>query len=869
MDRINKSIIDTNQYKAKIRVVDGVRNNAVDFLGNENSIIITNALRQIKDEVTISFFFKGRKFTFQTLPKPEFFIQFEYPYFVFNTTSLNNGKRISDNWKIDLKGAGIESYDYFTDNNWHQLTFTVSLKSGIKQVFVDGQSSSIYNREIQKGGTLLLSGADGFKQTDLIDELSFYNISLNKNFALKEFEKIAGSSLERSEKKVVKEKKVKNVNGLDILDFAPGYPDYTLHAIDQLKEFPDPRYSPVKQMPRNFPWMDITYLHRELPGIGGKGFGKVNPARAIELSMELYDKWNYYFEIPVIRNDLSELNRIYSSTKTIPGALINYARRNPDLKTSSTIFQVQGKPIHAGLDLTSSFVVSQNLPITYYLKDNSGKPIKTNGRFWLSPLAPLDIIYKDAKTTSFYLSNVQKHLGRPIDMLNENGEYFGHIRTKNLLESDPDVKRDLEKRNLSIHDYNGWFQNKLDTAYKNEILRNLNWKKTSFTFYNVAAIQPEYWPSYSYRRTSNEVVNKNHYSTPDFYPATPGNWQLGSGQYNGYGIIADGRKREIALGDKLFAPFVSAGWSFEENNIRPAQWLGLMKSMMMLGAEYYHVGYFNITGRSGWPDGKGPFDPRGYIYQAAIPAYVQALSSRVYRFFESGTLLNPQENLQSKIYSFRFKGLKENHLIMVRKLGDEYLIYGSIQPVSNKAGQVSNEENTRIDLEGDLLEFKIRRQGSVYLLNKRKNTFIQIDGWHQHEHPIFWSKDYKIEAELADEFGKGTNIKTNGVKKSGSDYSDFQTTLSIPEGSGFSMFIDKSRPFNGLSLFIKNIQKRSSSIKISLGENSITKKIDSDSFSIVRLTREEMEKLISTNSNKLQISTFEGNVEVDYVILNN
>src|SRR5690606_28767794 len=108
-------------------------------------------------------------------------------------------------------------------------------------------------------------------------------------------------------------------------------------------------------------------------------------------------------------------------------------------------------------------------------------PIRYSNKKWLSPLAPLDIIRKDAKTAAFYLRQLSAHLGKPIDMLNENGEIFGHMRPQELLEKDPAVKKDIARRNLSIPEYNGWFQNRLDTCYKNEILRSLGWKNTIFT----------------------------------------------------------------------------------------------------------------------------------------------------------------------------------------------------------------------------------------------------------------------------------------------------------------------------------------------------------------------------------------------------
>src|SRR5690606_11230345 len=111
------------------------------------------------------------------------------------------------------------------------------------------------------------------------------------------------------------------VNGLDVKEFAPGYPDYTVQAMEQMEKFPSPRFKSQHNLSRNFPWLDITYFHRELPGNGGAGMGSTDPQRAVKLSRLLYDKWNYYFEIPIIRNERKVLNSQYQSENTVPGAL--------------------------------------------------------------------------------------------------------------------------------------------------------------------------------------------------------------------------------------------------------------------------------------------------------------------------------------------------------------------------------------------------------------------------------------------------------------------------------------------------------------------------------------------------------------------
>eukprot|EP00966_Prymnesium_polylepis_P051055 1181644-Prymnesium_polylepis.2 len=78
------------------------------------------------------------------------------------------------------------------------------------------------------------------------------------------------------------------------------------------------------------------------------------------------------------------------------------------------------------------------------------------------------------------------------------------------------------------------------------------------------------------------------------------------------------RRSENALGDTLYSPFLSAGWSQQaERNVRPAQWLGYLKIMVAWGAEWFYVGFFSL---------RQPFqDSANWCWQALAPIYAQAL----------------------------------------------------------------------------------------------------------------------------------------------------------------------------------------------------------------------------------------------------
>lgn len=86
-----------------------------------------------------------------------------------------------------------------------------------------------------------------------------------------------------------------------------------------------------------------------------------------------------------------------------------------------------------------------------------------------------------------------------------------------------------------------------------------------------------------------------YYSTADFYPRIPRWWQTGAGAWHGLDWLATVRPSEIRSGDALFSPFVAAGWSEAvEANLRPAQWLGLLKLLGCWGAEFFYAGFFSL-----------------------------------------------------------------------------------------------------------------------------------------------------------------------------------------------------------------------------------------------------------------------------------
>lgn len=83
------------------------------------------------------------------------------------------------------------------------------------------------------------------------------------------------------------------------------------------------------------------------------------------------------------------------------------------------------------------------------------------------------------------------------------------------------------------------------------------------------------------------------YSKASIYPGASGPGGYDTGWMGGLDYLELYRPSEIKAGDEIFSPFVAAGWrSAVETNMRPAQWLGFLKIMTALGAEYVETGFF-------------------------------------------------------------------------------------------------------------------------------------------------------------------------------------------------------------------------------------------------------------------------------------
>jgi hypothetical protein len=272
----------------------------------------------------------------------------------------------------------------------------------------------------------------------------------------------------------------------------------------------------------------------------------------------------------------------------------------------------------------------------------------------------------------------------------------------------------------------------------------------------------------------------------------------------------DIRATEIAAGDTLFSPFVAAGWSGkQEENVRPAQWLGLLKIHAAWGAEFFYAGFFSVTSSI---DSHHKFqDSRGWCWQGMMPSYVQALMTQWAPFLYEGELVMADEDTtfaaentgrwcdQPPYYikcakvgdsPLLWTG-KPNVLAIARRLrvkkatqeqgaGYMYLITLAVQRLSNGKLNAHPSVKVKLQIPGLSLNLKsgsgsgdgdgdggsaapglgleARLQGSVYVWrNDTRNGSVvyQLDGWHEASHPLYWPQGMadarmEMEAEMFD-----------------------------------------------------------------------------------------------------------------------
>jgi hypothetical protein len=517
-----------------------------------------------------------------------------------------------------------------------------------------------------------------------------------------------------------------------------------------------------------------------------------------KIQAALANNWNYYF---LVNSNLKAFNT-YRDTSTFIGAWVKYANEHKNIPAAAISFWVQVQPNKLISTCSSkiAYAVNHQLPDCCYVHNKDG--VKVTGNL-PSPLTPVNALQCDFKTQSIYLDSLLNVLQRPLQMINDNGEVF-KVYDNHFLAQDQRILKEKNKfQNLNWNEFQAMKRLEKEIAFRNSFMLKPELANCLYTQYAIDG-QNNYRHDYKTVRKINTPINNQYYSTPDFYPRYPYNWKKWQGPWHGLNWLNICRKTEIELGDNLFSPFVAAGWdSIEENNIRPAQWLGLLKLLGAMGAEYYYSGFFNTT--------KTVAKPKNYIWQAVMPVYAQAVTSFYEDILRNGSMIYDDGFIQYPTKDVPVVIRKSNQ----RKI---WVITCSWQTGSSYNKNVGEFKEVDINLGHKKIKVKARRQGSVYVYNEenKQATFYQIDAWHQYMHPYYWDKNILLEAELY-----SNKIVTQANKND--DYTHFSSYATITSSIEIPFTIQgKTKSVKRIALWIKNVAN-SNTLTIQLNSNSIAK----------------------------------------------
>ncbi len=897
-DSMGNTTLNPSYFQSTYAIQQGAVGKGMN-LGTGGKSVVVSSTMPIDTAITIEFLFKpSHDFsltTFITRRDGAVYIKMGYPFIQFITNAVTTaGANIHDEQTIELEGVGRGSYSYYVDGANHQFVFKYNPVTGVKEIWVDGQLPSGFSKTATAGAKFnpntsntqnnifdLSSNVSYDRMMGTIDELAMYQISLPGSQIYKHYtEYQQGHHYSFGSTTLTVPTASPITAGVDVNDYAIGHPSYTVSAVDQLSNFPTPRYKPGHTLLPNFNWIGLEYF-------GGAYQPSVTTPQAVANTLSIQKELarNFNYSVLVASNTCTYTQ--YTDPTKFQGAWVQLANQNPQWKSSAITFWAQITPQAAGFNSSSNYISNQSLPTQHYIKNSSGQFLDLNGsvtsaKYW-SPAAPGDSIYKDGQTQKFLVSKLLSSLTRPLDFICENGEVMPKP-SLTPLSSDPAIVSDRGASGLDTETYLGNRKKKFSLIYRNEFMTMSSLANTKYTEYQISGATSRH--KYSEARLINKPINGQIYATPDFYPRWSSNWYTGVSAWNGWKHIIDGRYYELQQGDRLYSPFVAAGWDVnEELNIRPGQWLGLMKVLGMTGAEFYYTGFFNDAPSYNAPN-PPPANPAGYAWQAVIPSYAQAVTSRYEDILRGGSLMNGDMSYSVSTptqpgYSFNTGDARK--LVVVRKhdTQNKYAIVGTLQPNSNMIGNAEIEGDASITLNSQTLQFKVRRQGSTYIydLSDAANpVFYQLDGWHESTHPSRWTKEFNFEAELYDNTPTGSKIKTQVPANTAAG--DFRTYTSYVAASGTATpstleynFTVRNQPNYYIWVRARSRGGVSTGMNVNLSgqaAKSISCVTDTawNWYSIDACSRTAISFLALTNQNyTLQITPSNANLEIDRIYM--
>ncbi len=802
------------------------------------------------------------------------------------------------------------------DNNWHHFFFKV--KPGKLEVWVDGIKLASKNIT----GTVILGSSKAIQINNgnaqahrnyygKMDSVRLYNVDVPENLIWEHAQNMK-AGVNYSDTTTLTN--IANTPALtaqfDPEDYLPNailpnpssnthnqFTNYTVTppaVTTQLFSVPLPRYKTNTILGRNVPVNELTYF--TMTGLNdhysefGAPLTYVN--RAVTIASEFANKWNYYLDLRVLENSgpqPSELKKSPGCTapcENFMGHLLEYANLHPNIPTFLGTNRAQESNTACGNENCLNY---QGHPASAYLRNGAGQFVNTAGtvvsapnKIW-NPIAPPSLYSPDGAKQINQLNQIVSKLpnrdpARAIDFIVDNGEVLHQypdavvVNNANPAQPDPSLNAGFlassffslpDSLHVRIQKYLASLLVAEETfSYRDPMLSIPQLNNTDYGMYAWDGWDTStrwYW---SEARKLLTPKNGQYYATTEMYTRYPWNWDAVSGASNGAYYLRYAVNKQISAGDTFYSPYVAPGWNINTTvNITPGQWLGMLKNMANMGAEYFLPAYFNRIGVTECNDGQdndgdglidydpniGVFtddlqclsyadndesgstydSPDGYqatkVWQFLQPSYAQAVFSRIDTLYKNSTLLagdlpwDPNDVLMtSGIPGYQFKTGNPEDWVTVRKVTGQniYIIAANKNQVTNMAGSVATVAPATITLAGSPISFDIRPQGSVYLYDNTSAgapRFYQLDTWHEKKHPYRWSSDFNVEAELYDT--GSTVLKTEGTGVATKNFTggNYQTYVNPASGT-LGYYIEPRNPAGGNALETRYLWYRAKAV---------------------------------------------------------
>lgn len=790
--------------------------------------------------------------------------------------AANNSEVKRMDWVIPLTGAGPTSINYYLDQQWHHMVFKYQHTTHQKEVWVDGKLVATHTpaEKITSNGSLCgqptckknlfwgLNPNQARHYRGGLDEVVIYDSFVPTKLHYQHYlEGKANRPLtftRFNQVKISQARELEPKQNFAVRDYPQGYPNKMPDPLAQLSSYPLPRYRSGHKLLPLFNWIPMIYL-------GGHQTTATNRAAAIEqatqIQAELAEHWHYYLtlqNISVFSDPKAAVN-----PKNHIGKIVALANQHPEWPLAVTSFWAQTNLKLLGEELKTPYILRNDLSADHYMvasqnaakQNTSKKPIRKQ----VSPATPLTYFRKDGEALALTYQTLLKSLSRPIDIISENGEVKPYLYPVKDLEKDPKVMRDFRKSSLTDLDtYQAIRKTEIRKSYTQGFLSLPELKDTKFSWYAIdgGPIDRFQWEQ---AREIHRPIDGMYYSTPDFYPRWPKNWAKWSGAWRGWAWIDSCRKPEILAGDRLFSPFIGAGWSHDPTqNVRPSQWLGLLKHLNVVGAEFFYTGFFIVGyGKIVYPT------PANYVWQAAMPSYAQAIASHYEPILREGNVLFDKQGKPIIAHPAGSPSI----LITARKHKDKpiYIIAGNINPISNVPGNVPDEAEGSITLPAGTFRFDLRLQGSVYqvdLTDPDQPVWVQLDKWHQLGHPSRWKADFFFDAEVCDQQAGFTTL-TDRPGTDPHDFRDFTTYLCCTQ-SGRATYQIQPRNQGSYSLRMRlRSHKKRSIVRVYLDGGLIATLTPKGKGDWEEVALPSKSFSMDASSHRLQL-VCEGNIDIDH-----